>query len=198
MEQEKLTEVLKRAQEISDQSSLIFEPHPEIEQYVRAAEEIGISRDATLQALRERLDLPLRAFEAGEMVFARSKDDRYYAAKVLEVDGRRIRLQFLSGSDHECDVTDLRLFSLTPGQKLQYNSPTHQIWVTGRVEGFDRNVQTVRVHWGGVSESLTLDKVRMPREDSDSKFEVPYWAVAAASALGGGVIGALLMRLLMR
>lgn len=198
MEQEKLNQVLRRAQEISEQSSLMFEPHPEIEQYVKAAEEVGISRDATMQALRERLDLPSRAFKVGEMVFARSKDGRYYVAKVIEVDGSRIKVQFLSGSDHECHVTDLRLFSLTPGQRVQYHSPTHQIWVTGRLEGYDRDILAVRVYWGGVTESLTLDNIRIPDEDSKPNFEVPYWAVAAASALGGGVIGALVMRFLMR
>jgi len=198
LDDDSLAEVIRRAHEISAQTELMFEPHPEIEQYVRAAEEAGISRDATMQALRERLDLPIAAFQPGEYVFALSNDERYYVAKVLQIEGRQARIRFLSGTDHTCDAGNLRLFSLTPGQRVQYNSAVHHIWVTGKIEGFNRDANSVTAHWGGVSETLTLDKLRLPQEGRASSTGIPLWAVGVASALGGGVVGAILMRLLIR
>lgn len=67
-----LGEVVRRAQEIQDQTQLMLEPNPDLEQYVKAAEEAGIHRDATMQALRERLSLPVEMFKPGEYVFAKS------------------------------------------------------------------------------------------------------------------------------
>lgn len=193
-----LAEVLRRAHEISGQTDLMLEPHPEVEEYVRAAEEAGIPREATLQALRERLSFPLEAFKVGDFVFAKSADNRYYVAKLLSLEGRQARVHFLTGSDHSCDAGDLRLFSLTPGQRLSYFSKKHSINVHGRLEKFDREAETVKVHSMGISEKLPLGQIRLPAEPSESNLKVPLWVVGVASALGGGVAGAILMRLLMR
>lgn len=194
-----LSEVIRRAQEISEQTTLIFEPHPDIEQYIQAAEEAGISRDATMQALRERLDFPVRAFQPGELVFALSGDERFYVAKIVQIEGRQAQIRFLSGSDHHCEASDLRRFSLMPGQKVQYNSPTHHLWVSGKLEGFNRDANSITATWGGVSETLPLDKIRLPREGQTQQAPaIPLWVVGVASGLGGGIVGAILMRLLMR
>jgi len=193
-----LTEVILRAQEISAQTNLMLTPdHPEVEEYIRAAEEAGIPREATIQALRERLAFPLEAFTVGENVFALSADGRHYVAKLLSLEGRQAKVHFLSGSDHVCDVTDLRLFSLTPGQKLNYFSKKHQMRVHGRLENYDRDGEIATFHCMGISETIPIGEIRLPLDVPAKKSgPIPLWLIGVASALGGGIVGAILMSLL--
>jgi hypothetical protein len=195
-----LGEVVKRAQEIQDQTQLMLEPHPDLEQYVRAAEEAGIHRDATMQALRERLSFPIEQFKPGEYVFAKSADGFYYVAMLHEIEGRKAKVEFISGSEHFCDAADLRLFSLTPGQKISYYSKGSGMWWEGQLSKFSREKKQVTVTSWGETETIPLDKVRLPRnvEVLPMALRAKLWAVGIASALSGGVIGAILMKLLMR
>lgn len=195
-----LGEVVKRAQEIQDQTQLMLEPHPDLEQYVRAAEEAGIHRDATMQALRERLSFPIEQFKPGEYVFAKSADGFYYAAVLHHIEGRKAKVEFISGSEHFCDAADLRLFSLTPGQKIGYFSKSSGMWWEGQLSKFSREKKQITVSSWGENETVPLEKVRLPRDVQvlPMSFRAKMWAVGVASALSGGVIGAILMKLLMR
>ena len=193
-----LNEVVRRAQEIQDQTHLMLEPHPDLEQYVQAAEEAGIDRDATMQALRERLSFAAELFREGELVFAKSADGFYYVAKLLEIEGRKTKVQFVTGSDHHCDAADLRLFSLTPGQKISYHDKGSGMWWEGRLERFNRDSKSVTVNQWGDEQTLPLEKIRLPRDVQvlPMSYQAKLWAVGIASALSGGVIGALLLKLL--
>ena len=122
--QEGTADLLRRAQEIDEQTRLMLEPYPEYTELIHAAEEAGIARDATLQALRERMSLPVQAFEPGTKVFAKSADGHFYAATLEKIQGRTAHIRFVNGSEHVADMTDLRLFSLTPGQRVQFHSPS--------------------------------------------------------------------------
>lgn len=195
-----LGEVVRRAQEIQDQTQLMLEPNPDLEQYVKAAEEAGIHRDATMQALRERLSLPVEMFKPGEYVFAKSADGFYYTALLMEIDGRKAKVEFLTGSEHYCDASDLRLFSLTPGQKISYFSKSSGMWWEGQLTKFNREKKTVTVSMWGDSETVALEKVRLPRDVQvlPMSYRARLWAVGIASALSGGVVGAMLLKLLTR
>lgn len=195
-----LGEVVRRAQEIQDQTQLMLEPSPDLEQYVKAAEEAGIHRDATMQALRERLSLPVEMFKPGEYVFAKSADGFYYTALLMAIEGRKAKVEFLTGSEHYCDASDLRLFSLTPGQKISYFSKGSGMWWEGQLTKFNRDKKTVTVTNWGDSETVALEKVRLPRDVQvlPMSYRTRLWAVGIASALSGGVVGAILLKLLTR
>ncbi len=200
LDEASLTEVVRRAQEIQDQTHLMLEPNPDLEQYVRAAEEAGIHRDATMQALRERLSLPIEMFKPGEYIFAKSADGFYYVAVLLEIEGRKAKVEFLSGSEHFCDASDLRLFSLTPGQKVSYFSKSSGMWWEGQLSKFNREKKNVTVTCWGDNETVALEKVRLPRDVQvlPMSYRAKLWAVGIASVLSGGVVGAILMKLLTR
>lgn len=200
MDESDLGEIVRRAQEIQDQTHLMLDPHPDLEQYVRAAEEAGIDRDATMQALRERLSFPAEKFKPGEYVFAKSADGHYYVAILESLEGRNAKVEFLSGMDHQCDATDLRLFSVTPGQKVSYFSKGSGMWWEGQVSKFNREKQQLTVSSWGDSETVPLHKIRLPRESKPLPvaMRAKLWAIGLASLLSGGVIGAIVMKLLMR
>lgn len=195
-----LGEVVKRAQEIQDQTQLMLAPHPDLEQYVQAAEEAGIHRDATMQALRERLSFPIENFKPGEYVFAKSADGFYYIAVLHAIEGRKAKVEFISGSEHFCDASDLRLFSLTPGQKVSYYSKGYGMWWEAQLSKFSRENQQVTVTSWGEAETVALDKVRLPKDVQvvPMSLRTKMWAIGVASALSGGVVGAILMKLLFR
>lgn len=195
-----LGEVVRRAQEIQEQTHLMLDPHPDLEQYIQAAEEAGIDRAATMQALRERLSFPAEKFKEGEYVFAKSADGHYYVAILESLEGRQAKVQFLSGMDHHCDATDLRLFSLTPGQKVSYFSKGSGMWWEGQLTKFSRDKEQVTVSSWGDSESVALHKVRLPKDVQPIPISMKarMWAIGIASALSGGIVGAILMRLLLR
>ena len=200
VENQELGEVLRRAQEIQDQTQLMLEPRPDLRAYVDAAEEAGIERDATMQALRERLSFPAEMFKPGEWVFAKSADGFFYVALLMSLEGRKATVQFLTGSDHMCDGNDLRLFSLTPGQKIGYFDKGSGMWWEGRLESFNRLSKSVTVTQWGEQSTLPLEKIRLPKvvEDVPLTMRARMWAIGIACTLGGGVAGAILMKLLMR
>lgn len=157
-------DLLRRAQEIDEQTRLMLEPYPEYTEVIRAAEEVGIARDATLQALRERMSLPVQAFEPGTRVFAKSADGHFYAATLEKIQGRTAHIRFVNGSEHVADMTDLRMFSLTPGQKLMFHSPSYGMWVQAEVVRFNRDSGSVTVNAWYQEETVPLEKVRLVKE----------------------------------
>jgi hypothetical protein len=202
---EAIGEVLRRAQEIDDQTRQMLEPFPEYSELIHAAEEAGIARDATLQALRERLSLPVKEFEPGTRVFAKSADGHYYAATLDKVQGRTAHLRFVNGSEHVADMTDLKMFSLTPGQKLMFHSSSYGMWIGGEVVRFNRESGSVTITAWYQEETVPLEKVRLNRERSSFaapvfKFheDMKFALVGLAGLLAGGAIGAVATWLLTR
>jgi hypothetical protein len=118
LDQQDLTEVLQRAQALDTTRVIAPETGQDLESFLRAAEEIGISRETVLQALREKLGHPLEGIAPGDQVFAKSADGAFYVATVSAVQGNAATVRFISGSDHTLPLSDLRGFSILPGQKL--------------------------------------------------------------------------------
>lgn len=178
----------------------MLEPYPEYAELIRAAEEAGIARDATLQALRERMSLPAEAFEPGTKVFARSADGHFYAATLEKVEGRTAKLRFVNGSEHMLDVTDLRMFSLTPGQKIWFHSPSYMVWVQGEVVRFNRDSGSVTLTAWYQEETVPLEKIRLAKDRIalPNRDKLQLWGIGIACAVTGGLAGAVITLLLRR
>ncbi len=197
--QEEVAAVIRRATEIEEQTRHIAASDDEIAQFVRAAEEMGLSRDATLQALRERLHYSADAYDEGKLVFAKSGDGRYYPAKLLKKGSNEADVRFSTGGEASVSLSALRPFSITPGVKLEYNSPTFMTWTTGDVVRVNPDTGSVTVTCYYVEETMPLERIRLPLEKPESaKHRAELWAVGLTSGLSGAVLGALALWLLRR
>jgi hypothetical protein len=195
LSQEDLTEVLKRAQTLEVSKVTVPEKPNDLETFVRAAEEVGISREAVLQALREKMGHPPQGISPGDRVFAKSADGAFYVATVSQIKDGVATLRFDTGSDHALSLRDLRGFAILPGQKLQVKWPGWG-WITVEVEKYDPQAGTVKATDGFQSKTFPLALVRLPVEKSRRQLAMNMllFRVALLSAGIGGIIGALLMR----
>lgn len=195
IEPNELSSLLQRAQEIADESHELLEPRPDLEAYVRAAEEAGIARDATLQALRERLRSS-HSFEAGSHVFAKSADGAFYVAVVQKAEGPFVGIRFVNGSQKQCSPDDLVAFSMTPGRKVQVFSSG--FWWDASVQSVNDVARSVTVDIWGSPQVHSFEHVRLPKLKAPWGSQITMSAVAVCSALAGGVLGAILTMLLRR
>jgi hypothetical protein len=154
-----IRELVTRASDIDRELSELLQSDEEVSMAVNAAEEAGISRAATLQALRERLSAEQPKLEKGQRVFARSNDGHYYVAMVDEPTSGGARLRFANGSFGEVGAADMRPMALLPGTTVEVGQPWG--WAKAEVTGFQEVTQTVNVRFWGSIQSYTLDKVRL-------------------------------------
>lgn len=192
--------ILQRAEEIQANTALRLDSDSSTDQLLIAAEEAGLSRDAVVQALQEQRALESRKLESGGHVFALSSDERFYVATVKAVNGDLVDVTFLNGSDHVLQRRDIRPFSLLPGQSLAVQWPGWGWWVS-KVITFDREQLKVRVSDNlGTELTVPLSEVRLnpDRPPTAARERLKLWAYMAASTLGGGAIGALIMRVILR
>src|SRR4051794_3063535 len=111
-----LSETLSRAREIAERGAGVSTA--ECEALLAAGEEMGIPRDAILQALRERLPAVTETFVAGQQVFAPSVDGHWHPATIVTLGTHSAAVQFHNGGEHSCAVGDLRPLSFPPGRKV--------------------------------------------------------------------------------
>lgn len=194
LSQAELTEVLRRASEIE---AATHSGTGGLEEYVRAAEEAGISREATLYALRERFGFVTDMPSQGEMVFARSADGHHYAASVVSVEGNLAKVRFVNGSEAKVSLVDIRDFGLTPGQKLSAQSSG--MWFDSEVIRYNVEARSVTVNMWGSEETLPLEKVRMRKPTMfEQSASAQMWVQRAAIFLAGTGAGMLLLKLITR
>jgi hypothetical protein len=195
-----LREVIERATEIEVQTQHLAASDEELGQFLKASEEAGISRDATLQALRERLDFKPEAYKEGQLVFARSQDERFHPARIASVDADGATVRYLNGGEARVPMAGLRPFALGPGQRLEYNSPSWAMWVTGEVVRVNLEGGSVTLTTWGVEETVPLERLRSPKLGSSAGLKDMSAVVgySIVSFLAGGVGGAILMWLLRR
>lgn len=188
LEPELLSDVLRRAQEIQSSSQVLAQD--DLEEYIVAAEEAGISREATLQALRERLGFPVHVPAPGEYVFARSADGHFYMAKLEGVSDQTATVKFLNGGTTSLPVSDLREVSFTPGQRLNYLSPSMNMWVSQPVVHFNRDTLTVTFNYWGTVENVSVDKVRLLNNTPLSIADKAQLKIGMLwTGIGGALIG---------
>jgi hypothetical protein len=201
--QEQVGEVLRRAQEIQDQTAHLAASNAEIEQFVVAAEESGLSRDATLQALRERLTYKPDVYKENDFVFAKSADSRYYVARVLSAKDGVARVRYSMGGEDDVSFADLKVFSMVPGRRVTYFSPGNQWWFEGEVVKVDLAAEKVTMNLWGTTETVRFDKIRLAPKSLtksvvDFKATTTLWAVGLAAGIGGGLVGAAIALVLRR
>jgi len=195
LDQTDLTEVLKRAQTLEVGKIPAPEPTADLDAFVRAAEEVGVSREAVILAIRERLGHPLKGIATGDRVFAKSADGTFYVATVSQMEEGSAAVRFVNGGDHILSLTDIQGFSLLPGQKLEAKFPTWG-WLSVTVEQYDTQKEIVTVTDGLKSKTFPLTEIRLPVRKSQKERAITalLWRASLLAAGVGGVIGALLMR----
>lgn len=198
--QEEVNKAVIRATQIAEEKvepGQPANPAASFESYVAAAEEIGIPRDAMLQALREQHVLPLVSYQAGDQVFAKSVDGAYYAASITDVneDGTA-QVQFISGSHHRVTLKDLRPFALIPGAVLQFQDEAQLgsgIWYSGKLVEYNADRKKVTMTLVGTSYTVPITMVRLkPTRVSAPKLSLSTRAlltraIAISSISGVGV-----------
>lgn len=199
LEGTQLREVLARAEEIHRQSSG-GAVQTDIDAILAAAEEAGLPREAVNQALQERFGVAARPPAVGERVFARSTDGKFYLARVVSLDSALAHVRFAQGTDHRIPLSDLRPFSVMPGQKLVCPWPFWGAW-TCEVISFNAETDTVRVSDGwGSEQTFPISEVSLPKDKpsgpNELRHRIAVYALTAAAS--GGAIGAVLTWLLMR
>lgn len=191
-----MSRVLERARAIEAGERLVA-PAGDLEAFLRAGEELGIGRDALLQALREEVGHSPTGFAHGDMVFAKSADGFYYIGTILDLSGPSATVRFAAGGEQTCSQMDLRAFQGLPGLKVQANFPVWG-WATCEVIGYDADAAQVTVSDGFVRRSCGLQDIRMapPKQKLDRTLTPLLWRVGLLAATGGAILGALLMALL--
>ena len=198
--QEDMQQVLRRAQELEmRQTAPASAKTPGgIAAFVQAAEEAGISRESTMQALREQFGHPEDGVSVGQRVYAKSADGYYYVARVVKINGERIDVRYDIGGENSVPVTDVRGFSILPGQKLQANWPGWG-WYSVKVVAYDDTTNMVRLTDNMTTETLPITEVRL-KSQATPKQEKMSSIVTRTALISGGIgaaIGAIIMRLLM-
>lgn len=195
---QQLRDVLGRAEEIQRRSpSAAMEA--EREAVIEAGEAIGLERGAIERALREQTGLTLAAPNEGDLVFALSRDGKYYVAEVLSQVGDAMRVQFMQGSEHTVALDEVRACSFLPGERIVVNWPWWGPW-TSTVVSFDleRRLVTVSDGWGSEARVALTDVWLNPSDAAGvnrTKLTVKWLAWGAAA---GGVLGSVLTWWLVR
>lgn len=195
---EELRDVLARAEEIERTTRHGSEWNAEIAAVVHAAQEVGISRQAVERALSERYDVTVAGPTVGSLAWARSADDKYYVAEVLEIAEHDVSVRFLRGSEHVVSRDQLRPCALIPGQRVMVDWPWWGPWKCS-VVAYDRAKQRVKLNDGwGYTRSFPVSEVWLapPRTEQRMSRGRLQLAVITASATAGGLIGALVTLLL--
>lgn len=197
---DELRDVLARAEEIQRASRHGTEMTAELEAVIGAAEEVGLARPAVERALRERLALPAAPPAVGALAFARSADDKFYAAEVLSVSAEGVRVRFLRGSEHVVTLDQLRPCAFLPGERVVCNWPWWGPW-TCTVVGYDPVKQRVKLSDGWDTKTFPIAEVWLAdaRKARASGARTRVYATLIGAGAGvGALVGSIITALLMR
>lgn len=201
--EEQIRDVLARAEEIHLKSADPEMGSAEIEAVVSAAEEAGLSREAILQALRERVALPMDPPQSGERVFAKSSDGKFYVADVVSVQSDLLRVRFVRGGETSVRLADIQPCTFLPGSKVVCPWPNWGWW-TCTVVSYNADKQKVKVTDGwGSHETFPISEVRLdppkPQRPGGPMPRMKFFLVSLGAGLAtGGVLGGLITWLMMR
>lgn len=198
---EELSTVLARAEEIQRQTAPKSESGVSAESMLEAAVEAGLSRVAVEQALLERLDFRAEPPKAGELVFAKSADGFYWVAMVLAADENGATVEFLNAGSMQAPLSDIMPCTFLPGQRVACQWKDWGWW-NSVVISYNPRTGKIRASDGwGSEEEFDISKVRLspPKPvEAGSEFVAKLnLGLIAASALGGGVVGAAITWLFM-
>lgn len=198
---EQLRDVLARAEEIQGASRSGRERDAEVRAVIQAAEEVGLERAAVERALREQLNVGLEPPAVGDLVFAKSADEKYFVAEVLSaLAAGVVRVRFLRGSDHEVTLDHLRPGAFLPGQRVVVNWPWWGPW-TCTVISYDASKRRIKVTDGwGTTKTFPISEVWVDavRKQSGGNRMRVYLTLLGSGAAFGSLIGSALTWLLTR
>jgi hypothetical protein len=165
---------------------------------IAAAEEVGLSREAVEQALRERFEVAGSPPAVGELAFAGSADGKYYVAQVLELSDSGARVRYLRGSEATVAMDRLRSCVLVPGTRVVADWPMWGAW-TCTVVSYDADRQRVKVSdgWGSTTNvKLTDIWLDQPKAQRSGSRTMVYATLLGVGATFGAVVGAVITMLL--
>lgn len=172
-------------------------PGEDAEALIRAGEELGISRSAMQRAVRERLGTRLTP-AAGDLVFARSADDKFYAAEVLSPAEDGYRVRFLKGGERLVAADELRECPFLPGDRVTCPWPG---WgaLTGTVVSYDAENRAVTISdgWAETAVFAVRDVWLASRSAERQRRKRIYAALLVGGAAVGAAVGALITALVM-
>jgi hypothetical protein len=159
-----------------------------------------LSRTAVVRALRERLNLAAAPPAAGDLVWARSVDEKFYPAEVVAVREDGVRVRYLRGSEHEVSPDQLRPCAFIPGERVVVHWPWWGPW-TCTVLAYDAARQRVKLTDGwGDTKSFPVSEVWLApaRADPVSARRKVYAKLIGAGAGVGAILGSIMTALLLR
>lgn len=192
--------ILQRAEEIEATTGTGQEMTRADEQLIEAAQEAGLSREAVMQALRERFALENVHLQVNSLVFALSTDRHFYPAKITSIEGDVVRVTFLNGGEHTVRRPEVKPFTMLPGQMISVPWPNWGWW-NSKIISFDRELMKVRVSDNMGSElTVPISETRLKPEIPPSEVRERWkaWMTYGAIALGSGALGAIIMRIILR
>jgi hypothetical protein len=188
--EEQIQQTFRRAQEISGKQhdALPGTPQPEVAfaPYIEAAEEMGISREAILLALRETNLLPDAHLAVGDRVFAPSLDGCSYPAEIVRYDGVSAMVEFINGGQRTVAVASLKPFDLVPGREVQYDEKEWG-WMKATVRSYDPASGKVEINSGWETKRLPLGAIRLTPPKTERELKVRQLLLRAS--LVSGTVG---------
>jgi hypothetical protein len=169
----------------------------ETEALVRAAEDLGISRSAMEQALQERRASLLRP-AVGDVVFAKSSDEKFYPAEVVGAGRHGYEVHYLRGGQSVVTADELLPPPTLPGARVTCPWPGWGAW-TGTVLSYDAAAGTLTVSdgWAETATFPLRDVWLVPRTAERLRRRRVYAALLGVGAAIGAATGALVTALIM-
>lgn len=199
MQNQELAEVVARAQQLQEVTDEQILKDPESKQLFDAMVEAGLDSNASLLALRERLSVEARPnLSQGDLVLVSVDDGWLVPAKFVSEERGMAKIRFMSGTDGEMPVGKIKRLQVYPGFKI--HCEYYGTWIEAEVTSFNPDALSLQVNYYGSKWNVGLDTIKVKDRSKMSpaqlKWEqISYYAAAAAS---GGIVGAIIMRILMK
>lgn len=193
--------ILRRAEEIAADEARLLQNRPDVRDLVLAAEETGLSREAVLAALRERLAEKTTDLQSGDLVFALSADSHWYPAVFQNLAREQVKLRYFNGGEGTVSLTDIKPFTLAPGLKIQTFSQSYKMWIDSEVTRYNPDSRSVATNYWYTEDIVTLERIRLKGENQFVKnlpAKAKYYLTLAATAIGSASIAAIVTALILR
>jgi hypothetical protein len=189
-----IREIVARAEQLQGASDAWGD---EAEALVLAGQDLGIARSAMERALQEQRAKKSPRPVAGEMVFAKSSDDKYYAANVVSHDEHTWTVRFLRGGERTVASDELRPCPFLPGDRVTCPWPGWGTW-TGTVLSYDAEAASLTVSdgWGDTAVFRAAEVWLAPRTSERLRRRRIYAALLGAGVTIGAALGALVTALI--
>ena len=197
MSNDDVNAVLLRADQIQ-RAAVRGAEEAEIQRFVERAEAAGYSKEAVLQALRERFGVAAAPIAPGDRVFAKSSDNKYHIATVVSRGRGDMRVRYLRGGEQVVPSDEVRPFALVPGERVNVHWPNWGSW-SCEVLAYDEATGTARLsdRWGS-EKTFPISEIWVePPSLSGSGFgSFLFWsAVFGGGAVIGGIVTSIISRI---